>query len=159
MVNNVISCKKSKETLKKQNHRLCKFGSRAHEWPKIAQKWAAEVDPRFQKIQPICGTTKKSFLAINYGKTTSGTICFTSYFCYRIKICGPHPTSGDKNTVINALQSIFVFPICTGCPKKKYLSEISGLEMHMENLDRFGPCQIILDHFYTLDFFWPVGPF
>ena len=27
--------------------------------------------------------------------------------------------------------------------------------MHMENLDRFGPCQIILDHFYTLDHFGP----
>ena len=47
----------------------------------------------------------------------------------------------------------------TGCPKKKYLSEISGSEMHMENLDRFGPCQIILDHFYTLGFFGPFGPF
>ena len=31
--------------------------------------------------------------------------------------------------------------------------------MHMENLDRFGPCQIILDHFYTLGFFGPFGPF
>ena len=47
----------------------------------------------------------------------------------------------------------------TGCPKKKYLSDISGSEMHMENLDRFGPCQIILDHFYTLVFFGPFGPF
>ena len=47
----------------------------------------------------------------------------------------------------------------TGCPKKKYLSEISGSEMHMENLDRFGPCQIILDLFYTLGFFGPFGPF
>ena len=47
----------------------------------------------------------------------------------------------------------------TGCPKKKYLSEISESEMHMENLDRFGPCQIILDHFYTLGFFGPFGPF
>ena len=43
--------------------------------------------------------------------------------------------------------------------QKKYLSEISGSEMHMENLDRFGPCQIILDHFYTLGFFGPFGPF
>ena len=34
----------------------------------------------------------------------------------------------------------------TGCPKKKYLSEITGSEMQMENLDRFEPCQIILDH-------------
>ena len=49
--------------------------------------------------------------------------------------------------------------IHTGCPKKKYLSEISGSEMHMENLDRFGRCQIILDHFYTFGFFGPFGPF
>ena len=42
--------------------------------------------------------------------------------------------------------------LTTGCPKKKYLSEISGSEMYTENLDRFGPCQIILDHFYTLGF-------
>ena len=41
-----------------------------------------------------------------------------------------------------------------GVPKKS-ISEISGSEMHMENLDRFGPCQIILDHFYTLGFFGP----
>ena len=27
----------------------------------------------------------------------------------------------------------------TGCPKKKYLSEISGSEIHMKNLDHFGP--------------------
>ena len=27
--------------------------------------------------------------------------------------------------------------------------------MHIKNLDRFGPCQIILDHFYTLNFFGP----
>ena len=38
-----------------------------------------------------------------------------------------------------------------GVPKK-YLSEISGSEMHMKNLDRFGPCQINLDHIYTLSF-------
>ena len=43
--------------------------------------------------------------------------------------------------------------------QKKYLSKISGSEMHKENLDRFGPCQIILDHFYTLDHFGPFGPF
>ena len=29
----------------------------------------------------------------------------------------------------------------------------------MKNLDRFGPCQIILDHFYVLGFFGPFGPF
>ena len=29
----------------------------------------------------------------------------------------------------------------------------------MENLDHFGPGQIILDHFYTLGFFRPFGPF
>ena len=52
-----------------------------------------------------------------------------------------------------------IYKVRTGCPKKKYLSEISGSEMHMENLDRFGPCQIILDHFYTLGFFGPFGPF
>ena len=39
--------------------------------------------------------------------------------------------------------------------QKKELSEISGSEMHIKNLDRFGPCQIILDHFYTLNFFGP----
>merc|ERR1712067_110073 len=49
--------------------------------------------------------------------------------------------------------------LSTGCPKKKYLSEISESEMHMENLDRLGPCQIILDHFYTLDHFGLFGPF
>ena len=31
--------------------------------------------------------------------------------------------------------------------------------MHVENPDCFGPCQIILDHFYTLGFFGPFGPF
>ena len=29
----------------------------------------------------------------------------------------------------------------------------------MKNLDCFGPCQIILDHFYTLSFFGPFGPY
>ena len=46
----------------------------------------------------------------------------------------------------------------TGCPKK-VSSEISGSEMHMKNLDSFGPCQINLDHVYTLSFFGPFGPF
>ena len=31
--------------------------------------------------------------------------------------------------------------------------------MRMEFLDRFGLCQIILDHSYNLDFFGPFGPF
>ena len=37
---NVISCKKSKETLKKSKLLIlqCKFGSRAQKWPKIAKK-------------------------------------------------------------------------------------------------------------------------
>ena len=39
MANNVISCKKSKETLKKSKSLIlqCNFGSRAQKWPKIAK--------------------------------------------------------------------------------------------------------------------------
>ena len=40
MAFNVISCKKSKETLKNSKSLIlqCKFGSRAQKWPKIAKK-------------------------------------------------------------------------------------------------------------------------
>ena len=62
----------------------------------------------------------------------------------------------------------FVFIFYTGCPKK-YLSEILGSEIHMKNLDRFGPCHIILDTsenfgaFLHFELFWTLldqsGPF
>ena len=42
-------------------------------------------------------------------------------------------------------------------PKKRYLSEISGSQIHMKlltTLDCFGRCQIILDHFWYFEPFW-----
>ena len=42
-------------------------------------------------------------------------------------------------------------------PKKRYLSEISGSQIHMKlltTLDCFGRCQIILDHFWYFEPLW-----
>ena len=75
MAYNVISCKKSKETLKKSKSLIlqCKFGSRAQKWPKITKKMdhliaiysifcigmvyfgCLQVNPHIQAVQNMCG--------------------------------------------------------------------------------------------------------
>ena len=50
-------------------------------------------------------------------------------------------------------------PIVYRVSQKKYLSEILGSEIHMKNLDCFGQCQKILNHFDALSFFGPFRPF
>ena len=135
-----------------------KVSRRTRGWSKVSQLMARRSDWRLAKASIVHSQPRATSVLIKYFEEIKRATRKMFIFLYRKFLDAQEGWSMGRQLMTRGSDWCLA-NTSYGISYDSYFSEISGLEIHMKNMDRFGPCQIILDDNYTLSFFVPFGPF